>query len=375
MITLLNGDVVEHLKKLQDESIDCIVTSPPYYGLRDYGIEGQIGLEETPEKYVEKMSEVFKELKRVLKKTGTFFLNIGDTYGGSMQGYGVKDPNMFNIMPKCLLMIPERLAFTLIQDGWILRNKVIWHKPNHMPSSVKDRFSNSWEYVYFFVKSRRYFFDLDSVREPHTSTPPKPNYRRNPNDKARSSTLTPRSPTSLISYNLSGKNPGDVDFWSITTRGFHEAHFAVFPEKLIERPIKAGCPQWVCSKCGRPRERIIEININKNNVPNKWKSTYRGKVELEGSQTKRSVSELFKESLSKERKTIGFTKCDCNAPFISGTVLDPFMGSGTTGVVAKRLGRNFIGIDINPEYIEMAKKRIEQVPERLDNIIRGDTEK
>ena len=364
MITLLNGDVVEHLKKLQDESIDCIVTSPPYYGLRDYGIDGQIGLEETPEKYVEKMSEVFKELKRVLKKIGTFFLNIGDTYGGSMQGYGVKDPNMFNIMPKCLLMIPERLAFTLIQDGWILRNKVIWHKPNHMPSSVKDRFSNSWEYVYFFTKSRKYFFDLDSVREQslsqgQTRTSPK---------KMSIGMMSKRDKFPVV-YPL-GKNPGDVDFWSITTRGFHEAHFAVFPEKLIERPIKAGCPQWVCSKCGRPRERIIEININKNNVPNKWKSTYRGKVELEGSQTKRSVSELFKESLSKERKTIGFTKCDCNAPFISGTVLDPFMGSGITGVVAKRLGRNFIGIDIKPEYVEMARRRIEKVPERLDNILK-----
>jgi len=241
------------------------------------------------------MTQIFHEVKRILKKTGTFWLNIGDTYSGSNCGsndyrertglgtnprdrYKGQKAGRTNLPAKCLCMIPERLAWSLIQDGWILRNKIIWHKPNGMPSSVKDRFTNKWEYIFMFSKSRKYYFDLDVIREPHKH---KPTYKvvgqKNSPAQQSAGGISPQHPL--------GKNPGDV--WSITTQPFPEAHFAVYPEKLLKKPIKAGCPQ-------------------------------------------------------------------------GGIVLDPFIGSGTTGLVAVKLGRNFIGIELNPEYVKIAKKRLAQ---------------
>jgi site-specific DNA-methyltransferase (cytosine-N4-specific) len=369
------GDTLETLKTFPAESIDCVITSPPYYGLRDYGIEGQIGLEKTPEEYLDKLREIMIEIKRVLKKTGTVWWNMGDTYSSTTSHqdwaghenwrWGSKPEDKFNVKKqpgypsKCLLMIPERFAFNMIKDGWILRNKIIWHKPNAMPSSVKDRFSNCWEYLFLFSKSKKYYFDLDAVREKHKWINEK-GKRIGSDTIGQGSKLIKHDlavgrkfgsysdPLHTKSLNPLGKNPGDVirgdkggkievsgdwleevcpqcrrkyrrhfgvqsgktvfipcselgsnpgDFWSITTQPFKEAHFAVFPEKLCERPILAGCPK-------------------------------------------------------------------------SGIVLDPFCGSGTALVVAKRLGRNFIGIDIKLEYCEMARKRLEKVPVRIDRIIK-----
>ena len=235
------------MKEIPGESIDMAITSPPYWGLRDYGTgPDQLGLEPTPELYTEHLTEIFNEVKRILKKGGTFWLNISDTYsgsggaGGDYNEGGLREnqprfkQGKTNLQSKSLCMIPERLAWSLIQAGWILRNKIIWYKPNGMPSSVTDRFSNRWEYIFLFSKSQRYCFDLDGVREPH-QFPDQSRTRgsKRPYKEGNWKTETGNHPN--------GKNPGDV--FEINTQPFPEAHFAVFPEKLCEKPIKAGCPE------------------------------------------------------------------------------------------------------------------------------------
>lgn len=308
---IINSDALSALYGIKDSTIDMCLTSPPYWGLRDYGHPGQIGLENTAELYIEKMTEIFHEVKRVLKKTGTLWLNIGDTYSGSGKGSGdnrpdpkfktggrerTLKPDRSNTLPvKCLCMIPERLAWSLIQDGWILRNKIIWRKLNHMPSSVKDRLTNSHEFIYLFSQNKKYYFDLDSIREPHKFNRwSMSNVTGSQKAKEAAPGQTQHSwqrkghsgyfdgAGNLMVHPL-GKNPGDI--FSVNTQPFPEAHFAVFPEKLIEKPIKAGCPK-------------------------------------------------------------------------NGIVIDPFCGAGTVGVVAKEQGKKFIGIEINPEYCKMAQRRI-----------------
>ncbi len=300
---IICGDCLEVIKEMPDESVDMAITSPPYWGLRDYGTgPDQLGLEPTPELYIEHMTEIFSEVKRVLKKEGTLWLNIGDTYGGSggdhkewhkndagFQGNLMRGCQPKKLMPKCLCMIPERLTWSLIQNGWILRNKIIWFKPNAMPSSVTDRFSNRWEYIFLFSKSQRYFFDLDGVREPHKESSiqrDKQGYKSSPMKGRYTMPGEKREGTSDQEFNNPlGKNPGDV--FEINTQPFPEAHFAVFPEKLCEKPIKAGCPE-------------------------------------------------------------------------GGIVLDPFCGAGTALYVAKQLRRIFIGIDIKQEYCDMCEERLAQ---------------
>lgn len=292
------GDCVQVMQQFPIESIDMCLTSPPYWGLRDYGHDGQYGLEKTPEEYIEQMTSVFHQVKRILKKEGTLWLNLGDTYGGGSGGYyphegevgAAKNQIKFKgaDKPKCLLMIPERVAWSLIQDGWILRNKIIWYKPNGMPSSVTDRFSNKWEHLFMFSRSQKYYFDLDAVREEYTEP-----MNRWGGDKlmAKGRSVWDKG-TGQESYrdrdmrpHPDGKNPGDV--FKIPTQPFPEAHFAVFPPKLCEKPIKAGCP-------------------------------------------------------------------------VGGIVLDPFCGAGTTLYVAQEMKRNYIGIDINQKFIDMAEKRTAQ---------------
>jgi len=459
------GDALAELKKLPAESIDMCMTSPPYFGLRDYGNEqifggdrdcehtwginpvehdavryrghnanvgsnknpeihqgkeksggqdciycgawkGQLGLEPTPELYIEHLNEIFNEVKRVLKKEGTLWIVIGDTYAGSggaggdynkgglREGQPKFKQGETKLPAKCLCMIPERLAGALIQDGWILRNKIIWSKPNAMPSSVKDRFSNRWEYIFLFSKNQRYYFDLDAVREPHSTKENRPfgivrnrewgydskeNYLRDTKIPKESSEsygapraryhrketkseimhkYNPTYPTdrSCGEHDI-GKNPGDV--FEINTQPFPEAHFAVFPEKLCEKPIRAGCPEEICKKCGKARERIVSqerMNTRPGLNTGKRKS---GTIQDPN-------KELHKSDLSKYRqkiiyKTDGWTSCNCNAGFEGGIILDPFAGAGTVGVVAKALGRRFILIDIKKEYINMAKKRVAKV--------------
>lgn len=266
-VTLWHGDALDVLRGLPDGSVNCAVTSPPYFGLRDYGEPGQYGLEESPAAYVETMRAVFAEVRRVLADDGTLWLNLGDSYvsvpGSGKQGATgelasrtiaqVRDskaargntarrpPSVAGLVPKNLLGMPWRVAFALQDDGWILRNRIVWHKPNAMPESVTDRLSSRCEDVFLFAKSPRYWFDLDAIREPYIDDYAKkyPNgqggKRGNPN-RRDAGIAKQRTADDL---NPAGRNPGDV--WSIATRPFSAAHFAVMPAELPERCILAGC--------------------------------------------------------------------------------------------------------------------------------------
>jgi len=412
--TIIQGDVLEKVKEIPDESIDCIVTSPPYWGLRDYGVAGQWGLEPTFHEWIKKMLQLTAELKRVLKKTGVCWIDIGDTYAsdGKVGGDIDLDPGMDinrgrgRIIPgtyqtKCLCMIPERLALGIIDQGWILRNKIIWHKPNAMPASVTDRFKNSYEIVYMFSKQKKYWFDLDSVRVPmKESTINRLEYswdtskiskgdmygenkigqrakgnrslkEINLGMKAKKQDNVPSKNANLYKgfnercevqgSNIAGANPGDV--WTIATQPFSEAHFATFPEKLIEPMIRASCPREVCVKCGFIRERIIKHESPQMGVdiPADFsEESFAYNIGLSKNSGLRSTNkgEWYKWKAGHPDETIGWTSCKCNVEFKAGIVLDPFFGSGTVGVVAQKLNRHWLGIELKQEYIQMALDRI-----------------
>ena len=295
MIQILTGDALEQLKTLPDQSVNCFVTSPPYYNLRDYGVDGQIGLERAPDEYIQKLVEVFRETRRVLRDDGTLWINIADSYAGSGKGrnsdgtYNKKSakakqganrgsiegnltPTTAGIIykPKDLIGIPWMLAFALRADGWYLRQEIIWSKPNPMPESVRDRCTKSHESIFLLSKSQRYYFDADAIAEPCVGFD-------NNAEKEKASVDNKPNETGL-------RNKRDV--WTVGTRGYSGAHFATFPPDLIEPCILAGCPR-------------------------------------------------------------------------GGTVCDMFGGSGTVGVAAKAHGRNAILIDLNPDYTDMQRRRIE----------------
>jgi len=314
-IQLLVGDCRDVLKTLPYASVQCCVTSPPYFGLRDYGVDGQIGLESTVEAYVAELVAVFREVRRVLRDDGTLWLVLGDSYAGSWGNQGRKNgrgtqreingPMLQNfdsvypdkqhntgtirdvgLKPKDLIGVPWRVAFALQNDGWYLRSDIIWAKPNPMPEPVRDRPTKSHEYIFLLTKSVRYYWDADAVKEPTKSLDPRElSYR--PNSVAISENgrreFSAKHTMSARAYNPAGRNIRSV--WTIATSPYKDAHFATFPPDLAERCIKAG---------------------------------------------------------SKE----------------GDVVLDPFGGAGTTGLVADRLGRNAILIELNPDYTEMARKRI-----------------
>jgi len=298
------GDALSVLKKLPSNLVNCIVTSPPYYRLRDYQVEGQIGLEDTPQEYIEKLVAVFREARRVLRDDGALWLNIGDMY-----------------IDNSLQLIPFKLAVRLMEEGWKLRNNIVWKKVSPMPVSVRNRVSCTWEPLFFFTKTSKYYFDLEAIRVP-----------------AKTRGLK--------------KNPGDV--WELPTGFFKGAHFAVFSEELVKRPILATCPQWICRKCDKPRERIVEVIKLGRRDDSSRKKWPRGKT----SSVMRECPEKGWESI---HRTIGWTDCGHNAGWRKGIVLDPFCGSGTTLYVAQQLGRAWIGIDIKPEYVEMSKHRISKI--------------
>lgn len=334
MNKIINSDCIEGMKSLPDNSIDCYVTSPPYFGLRDYGHDGQIGLEETPEQYVAKMVEVFEQVRRVLKPAGTLWLNLGDSYarsGGESKGESPGIMSHMSDVQKRLLKVPDGLkqkdligipwmvAFALRSAGWYLRQDIIWHKPNPMPESVTDRCTKAHEYIFLMSKSQRYYYDHEAIKQPIAEAsierlnqningqqgsdrvPGKTNGRMKAvstvrkqydnsqagggsNIKGHSGGY--RADGTPQDYLLSGKaNKRSV--WTVTTKPFKEAHFATFPEDLIVDCIKAGYPE-------------------------------------------------------------------------GGTVLDPFGGAGTTAVVAKKLNRNYVLFELNPAYIEIIDKRLHQ---------------
>lgn len=294
---IIQGDSLDILKKIPSESINMIITSPPYWSLRDYNMDGQIGLEDSFEEYINKLCDIFEESKRVLKKDGTLFVNLGDSYSGSGKGYGDKkpDPKMksggrertikpkkSSIPDKSLLMIPERFAIEMCNRGWILRNQIIWHKPNVMPSSAKDRFTVDFEKIFFFVKSKKYYFDADAVKEDSLwKGDQRAGYGRLHYRGKREG----QKGTGQENFVHITERRNKRTVWKVSTKPFKGAHFAVYPNELIKIPILSGCPR-------------------------------------------------------------------------GGIVLDPFIGSGTTAIVAKSLDRKYIGIELNPEYIKIAEKRI-----------------
>jgi len=295
--TIIQGDVREVLKTLPDKSIHCCVTSPPYYGLRDYGVEGQVGLEETPEEYVENMVEIFRRVRRVLRDDGTLWLNLGDSYngsggsGGDFNKGGLKEGQpkypgrkIAGLKPKDLIGIPWRVAFALQADGWWLRQDIIWHKPNPMPESVTDRCTKAHEYIFLLSKSQHYYYDHEAISEPYASKAEKP--RNKAKERYNDSYKGGRWSEGVRDYYSAGKR-NKRSVWTVATKPFKEAHFAVFPPALIEPCILAGCPA-------------------------------------------------------------------------GGVVLDPFMGSGTTALVAFEHERNYLGIELNPEYIKLANRRLER---------------
>lgn len=291
-VEIIAGDCREELRKMDADSVHCVVTSPPYFGLRDYGCAGQIGLEATPDAYVAEMVAVFREVRRVLRADGTFWLNLGDSYNtaGGVNNHGKnaalgKSPRSkaFGSAPglksKDRMMIPARVALALQADGWWLRDEIIWHKPNPMPVSVTDRTTPAHEMLYMFSKSARYHYDMEAVKEPS---------KEGVSDKRRGDGGSYKSVSSTYGATHCGSADGKRQprsVWTVTPKPFKGAHFATFPPALVEKMILAGCP-------------------------------------------------------------------------VGGTVLDPFGGSGTTGAVANQLGRNAILIDLNQEYVEMARERI-----------------
>ena len=294
------GNALDILKTLPPESVNMCVTSPPYYGLRDYGVEAQIGNEQTPYKYIQNLLLVFEEVNRVLKPDGTLWVNIADSYAGNNKNLNLTPNKDFSAIPKLwhgikqkdMIGIPWLLAFSLRENGWYLRSDIIWHKKNCMPESVKDRPSKCYEHIFLLLKSPQYYYDYDAVREPAAESSIA-RYKRGVSDKGKYAgkniganvqpIFAPRTHTDLSDM----RNRRDV--WSVAINSAHiPGHFAVYPEKLIEPCILAG------SKVG-------------------------------------------------------------------GVVLDPFFGSGTTGVVALKNGRQYIGIDINPDYCKTAQNRIDNI--------------
>ena len=397
---LLTGDVREVLKGLDPESVQCVVTSPPYWGLRDYGSEDQLGLEETPEEYVENMVSVFQEVKRVLRKDGTVWLNLGDSYaGGGRAGknpeYKAKHTNFgkvqdmstytepsaipIGLKPKDLVGIPWRVALALQADGWWFRSDIIWSKPNPMPEPVKDRLTKSHEYIFLLTKSKKYYYDNEAIKEPYTEssiqrinqasfdqqTGGDKDYGKvsvHPNN-----TNSMRGTLEKFKENLgSGRNRRTV--WEVVTKPYPGAHFATFPEEIPEICIKAGTSMGgCCLDCGAPYNRVIEKGerLTLEDYKGEGKKDYASAKAENPSDVKRRTLESMRQVIYKGWET----SCDCNAESVPCVVLDPFVGSGTTCAVASRLGRDSIGIDLNEEYLKLARKRCKVDSESLFNYV------
>jgi DNA modification methylase len=318
--SVLEGDALTVLSSLPEQSAQTCVTSPPYYGLRDYGHEGQLGLEATPQEYVERLVAVFREVRRVLRDDGTLWLNIGDSYASYRDGKATPDTTRgestgtlvpkgsaknrtaatfagTGIKHKDLIGIPWMLAFAMRSDGWYLRSDIIWQKPNPMPESVKDRPTSSYEHVFLFSKQERYYYDADAIREAQSpNTAVEIASRKNLHNKGTFGGERPDLARSRTDYVPEDGKRNARNVWSVNTKPFSGAHFAVFPVKLVEPCVLAGSH---CVSVARP--------------------------EIKSGQS---------------------------------TVLDPFTGSGTTGVAALRCDRHFVGVELNPEYAVLARNRI-----------------
>lgn len=379
-IRILQGDARERLAELPDASVHCCVTSPPYFGLRDYGVEGQIGLEETPEAYVAELVGVFREVRRVLRPDATCWINLGDSYNahpgqrkvtdkaGAKQQTNAGSPgapsrHTPDLKAKDLLGIPWRVAFALQADGWWLRQDIIWSKPNPMPESVTDRFTKAHEYLFLLSKSGRYWFDAAAVSEV-CSDKTEWTYAQ-PDKAARAGQTTNGTGASTMRVRPEDGKRNKRSVWTVATQPFTEAHFATFPPDLIEPAILAGTSEkGCCSDCGAPwvrHTRRVDQGYNGS------KYGERAVAASGGAKTGGTAKSTLGSSNGKAtgyRLTEGWEpSCPCfecsDAKVIPCTVLDPFGGAGTTGLVADRLGRNAILIELNHAYADMARRRIE----------------
>lgn len=318
---ILLGQATDRLRELETASVDCIVTSPPYFRLRDYGVAGQIGLETAIDDWVTDLLLVLDDAGRVLTPTGTLWLNLGDSFSAHHREGAAR---------KSLLLGPERLALALVRRGWLLRNKIVWAKTNTTPTSVRDRLATKHEVVYLLARTEHYYFDLDSIREPHTSRRSRPPQPAPAGTAAtRPAWLGPNSDgdAGLRAMHLAGvvghplgKNPGDV--WPLPVSTYRGAHFATYPERLVERMLSAGCPERRCRACRAPHVRPL----------------------------KRQGPDARRLPLQ--------PNCGCRAESEPGLVLDPFIGSGTTAVVAERMYRDWLGIELSPVFRRLALDRV-----------------
>lgn len=332
--TLLEGDCRQMLKTLPEQSVQCCVTSPPYWGLRDYGHGEQIGLEGTPEAYVAKMVAVFREVRRVLRDDGVLWLNLGDT---------IKD--------KQLQGIPWRVAFALQADGWYLRQDIIWSKPNPMPESMTDRCTKAHEYIFLLSKSSTYFYDAEAVKEPFADE----RQERSGAYKRRMEVVNPYGRQNAeMPVSETGRNRRSV--WHIATRPYSGAHFATFPPALITPCILAGTSaKGCCSKCGAPWERVVERTAGYSGSGNPFSAEEQAVVGNQLSNDRKGANYYANQPVT---KTTGWQpSCDCGAEPTPCVVLDPFNGAGTTGVVSRDHGRRYIGCELNPEYAELSRRR------------------
>jgi DNA modification methylase len=439
------------LKQLDDESVQCVITSPPYWGLRDYGtatweggdpncdhqipegehdpknpqasshvvrfnrdtcykcgarrIDSQIGLEPTPEAYVADLVEVFREVKRVLRDDGVLWLNLGDSYAGSGRGRDadgtwnpgkggskqetnvgaitgrVVNPKSFSralieegaignawVKPpvgyKCkdLCMIPAQVAIALRADGWYLRSDIIWNKPNPMPESVTDRCTKSHEDIFMLTKSERYYYDAEAIKEPSTeSTLERGKYgwhgKVQIDDDGKERRAQP-DPTEQMGERWSPESRNKRDVWTVATQPCAEAHFATFSPKLIEPMILAGTSEkGCCPKCGKPWERIVEHENAISTMCPKTQAAHEARGGM--GEPSGTVGKSGSGRIEGYTKTLGWQPtCDCGLDPIPCTILDPFMGSGTTAIQAVRLHRHYLGCELNPEYVKMAERRI-----------------
>jgi len=372
--TIYHGDAWALATELPAASVDCIITSPPYWGLRDYKTPGQFGLEKHPQEWIERLVDLFLRLRPALKPTATIWVNLGDTYfsqGGSrrdgddasQRGLGLargaglfrqgRQADGFWLRPKQLLLLPSRCAIAMQDAGFLLRNDMIWHKRNAMPSPVRDRLSCTYEHVFLFALQERYYFDLEAVREPHAPQSIKRGkYGYEPvkgDEASHYGKGFMRNDGQPVIWNPSGRHPGDVREWA--TQPFPELHFATFPEALPDFCLRAGCPTEVCEQCGKAKVRHLK------SIPNP--------AGIMGLHNMRHAQDFNPEAKGKHlepanRETLGWSPtCSCSAPFVPGLVLDPFLGSGTVLAVAKRRGLRGIGFELSPDYCAMAVRRIE----------------
>ncbi len=382
-------DVSETPWPIEDKSVQCAVTSPPYWGLRDYGVEGQLGLEKTPAEYVERMVQVFREVKRVLRDDGTCWLNIGDSYAGqgaisqAQTDADIRYATVGNALhkaqrrvgtvpglkPKDLCLIPFRLALALQDDGWYVRSDICWAKKAPMPESCKDRPTSAWEHVFLLTKSARYYYDAEAVKQPSNTVPHKD-----------VSSYEPGSASSMKDGKHQAKTVGGVPFdhisganlrnvWLLGPEPYPEAHFATFPTEIPRRAIKAGTSEkGCCSECGAPWERVVEPTEEyAKHLGKDWADYEADAREGRGhSVSSQRCTKRGAPSLTASYKTTGWRPtCECGADVVPCRVLDPFMGSGTTAMVAKMLERQWIGLELNPEYIALLPNRFEKIPKQL----------